>query len=447
MTTEEQPNGLSRRSFLGAAGAAAVGVVGSAAISSSGPASAATRNAVTIKPAGQTSTTVKPAATPALTTTPVAPIDGKAILVLLTLYGGNDGLDTVVPYSNSAYLSARGALAFQANQVLQLDSELGLNAKLAGLKTLWDRKRVAIVRGVGYPNPNRSHFRSMDIWQTAVPETTEVSGWLGRWHDATGPDPIRMVSIGAAVPRFMVGFKGGATALPSGQLALPGGTALANAFGQLHRPGAGADLGQWGARLGAVGADLLRVQSQLGAILNGGVEADGSSSLEGGATANGDTLTELDKQFDEVSRLINGGAPTRVFGVSLGGFDTHATEREKHDNLLGAVDRSVSRFMSAMEASPNGQNVVLMIYSEFGRRVSANLTDGTDHGTAAPVFVIGPKVKGGFYGDSPSMSDLDQGDLKYTTDFRSIYATLLGTGLGFDPAVILRKAFTPVPFL
>lgn len=440
MSNEAHSQGLSRRSFIGGAGAAAVGVVGASVVSPVEHATAAAKAAVAIKPTPQTSTSqIAPTAAKAF--------NGNATVVLLTLYGGNDGLNTVVPFSNSAYLAARGSVAIQANQVLQLDGELGLNARLGGIKALWDRKRVAIVRGVGYPNPSRSHFRSMDIWQTAVPESTEVTGWLGRWHDATGPDPIRMVSIGAAVPRFMIGLKGGPTALPNGQLGLPGGAPVANAFAQMHRPGAGAELGQWGARLGAVGADLLRVQSQIGAILQGGVEASGTSNLEGGATANGDTLTELDKQFDEVSRLINGGAPTRVFSVSLGGFDTHATEREKHDNLLSAVDRSVTRFMSAMEASPKGQNVVLMIYSEFGRRVNANLSDGTDHGTAGPVFVIGPNVKGGFYGDSPSLTDLDQGDLKHTTDFRSIYATLLGPGLGMEPAAILRKSFTPIPFL
>jgi uncharacterized protein (DUF1501 family) len=377
-------------------------------------------------------------ASPAVASVPKA-APGNGILVMLTLYGGNDGLNTVVP-NDSAYLAARGELAHQPNTTLKLDDAFGLNPAMPGFKSLWDAKRLAIVRGVGYPNPNRSHFRSMDIWQTAAPERVEVSGWLGRWHDASGGDPLRMVNIGASMPRAMVSLKGGGgAALPNGNLVLPGGAGVSRAFAELGRTPS--TRGPLAAKVLGNNNDLLRVIDSFGPILKGNAIATGAVSLEGGATANGDYRTLLDDQFDEVARLVNGGAPTRVFGVSLGGFDTHASEKESQARLLGAVDRAVTRFVNTMAASSNGMKVTVLIYSEFGRRVKANDSGGTDHGTASSVFVVGPQVNGGFYGDAPSLTDLDDGDLKFTTDFRGIYSTMLSNVLGVDPAAVLGKAF------
>jgi uncharacterized protein (DUF1501 family) len=364
---------------------------------------------------------------------------GNGILVLLTLYGGNDGLNTVVP-TDSAYLAARGDLAHQPNTTLKLDDAFGLNPAMPGFKSLWDAKRLAIVRGVGYANPNRSHFRSMDIWQTATPDRFEVSGWLGRWHDATGGDPLRMVNIGASMPRAMVSIKGGGgAALPNGNLVLPGGAGISKVFAELGR--SPSTLGPLAGKVIGNNNDLLRVIDKFAPILKGNVAATGAVSLEGGATANGDNRTQLDDQFDEVARLINGGAPTRVFSVSLGGFDTHASEKESQARLLGAVDQAVTRFVNTMAGSPNGAKVTVAIYSEFGRRVKANDSGGTDHGTASSVFVVGPQVNGGFFGDHPSLTDLDDGDLKFTTDFRAVYSTMLSNVLGIDPAAVLGKAF------
>jgi uncharacterized protein (DUF1501 family) len=377
-------------------------------------------------------------ASPAIANVPKA-APGNGILVLLTLYGGNDGLNTVVP-NDSVYLAARGELAHQPNVTLKLDDAFGLNPAMPGFKSLWDAKRLAIVRGVGYANPNRSHFRSMDIWQTAAPDRFEVSGWLGRWHDATGGDPLRMVSIGASMPRAMVSIKGGGgAALPNGNLVLPGGAGVSKVFAELGRTPS--TLGQLANKVIGNNNDLLRVIDKFGPILKGNAAATGAVSLEGGPTANGDNRTQLDEQFDEVARLINGGAPTRVFSVSLGGFDTHASEKESQARLLGAVDQAVTRFVNTMAASPNGAKVTVAIYSEFGRRVKANDSGGTDHGTASSVFVAGPQVTGGFYGDAPSLTDLDDGDLKFTTDFRTIYSSLLGNVLGIDSAAVLGKAF------
>jgi uncharacterized protein (DUF1501 family) len=367
---------------------------------------------------------------------------GNGILVLLTLYGGNDGLNTVVPNS-SLYLAARGELAHQPNTTLKLDDAFGLNPAMPGFKSLWDAKRLAIVRGVGYPNPNRSHFRSMDIWQTAAPDRNEISGWLGRWHDATGGDPLRMVNIGASMPRAMVSIKGGGgAALPNGNLILPGGAGVSKVFAELGRTPS--TLGPLANKVLGNNNDLLRVVEKFSPILKGEIAGGGAVSLEGGATANGDNRTQLDNQLDEVARLVNGGAPTRVFSVSLGGFDTHASEKESHARLLSAVDQAVTRFVNTMAASPNGSKVTVVIYSEFGRRVAANDSGGTDHGTANSVFIVGPQVNGGFYGDAPSLSDLDDGDVKFTTDFRGVYSSMLSNVLGIDPAAVLGKAFAPL---
>ncbi len=364
-------------------------------------------------------------------------------LVLLTLYGGNDGLNTVIPYEDGSYLGGRRDLGYQPNEVLPLGQGLGLHPNLAGLKGLWDAKRLAIVRGVGYPEPNRSHFRSMDIWQSAMPKDQVATGWVGRWLDRTGSDPLRAVSVGGSLPRAFGGETSSGAAVPVNQLTLPGGEALRSAFATLAEPFPGAS--PLAARVAQSGADLLTVDHAIADMLAGqpqDEEAGGATSLEG--TAGGNALTA---QLAVVARLVKAGSPTRVYGVSLGGFDTHANEKETHARLLGEVDEAASGFFKSLDGSPQGSGVVLMAYSEFGRRVAANASGGTDHGTAAPVFVAGPRVKGGFYGDEPSLTDLDSGDLRFTTDFRSVYATLLEDVIGIEAKASLGQPFKPVPFL
>jgi len=375
----------------------------------------------------------------------VAAAGKDGILVLLTLYGGNDGLNTVIPYENGSYLGSRSALGYQPNEVLPLSDGLGLHPNLAGMKGLWDAKRLAIVRGVGYPNPNRSHFRSMDIWQSAMPDDQVVTGWVGRWLDLTGHDPLRAVSVGGSLPRIFGGEKAAGAAIPVGELTLAGGPAVRSAFAAVAEPSPGAS--PLAARVAQSGKDLLTVDHAIADMLAGQPQDDAangapSTSLEG--TGGGNPLTP---QLELVGRLVKAGSPTRVYGVSLGGFDTHANEKDTHARLLGDVDQAVSAFFKSLEGSPEGSRVVLVAYSEFGRRVAANGSGGTDHGTAAPVIVAGPRVKGGFYGEEPSLDDLDSGDLKFTTDFRSVYATLLENLIGVDAKASLGKAFAPVPFL
>jgi uncharacterized protein (DUF1501 family) len=362
----------------------------------------------------------------------------NGVLVLVGLYGGNDGLNTVIPYQDSAYLAGRPQLGYQPDQVLPIGDGLALHPNLKGLKALWDAKHLAIVRGVGYPDPNRSHFRSMDIWQTGVPEHSEATGWLGRWLDATGSDPLRALSVGPTMPRTFAGLKTSGAAVPNGALRLPGSSSLRREIADLNAPETG--LSPLAARVTQVGRDLLTVQSTLAAAL---ATPPATAPNQGKGLA----ATTLGGQLDLVARLIKAGVPTRVYAVALGGFDNHANEKDAHARLMTELDEAVSGFLQTMQGDAHGAGVVVMTYSEFGRRVAQNASGGTDHGTAAPVLVAGIPVRGGYYGDQPPLTDLDDGDLKFTTDFRSVYATVLAHAVGVDPKVSLGKPFPLLGFL
>jgi uncharacterized protein (DUF1501 family) len=372
--------------------------------------------------------------------------------VLIGLFGGNDGLNTVIPYQDPAYLAGRPRLGYQPSEVLVLGEGMGLHPNLTGLKAVWDAKQLAVVRGVGYPQPNRSHFRSMDIWQSGVPETPEITGWIGRWLDTDGSDPLRALSVGATLPRALSGRRTSGAAVPLGALKLPGGPGVADGFAALERPFPGESA--LAARAAQVGADLLTVQKTLSAALatapSPPVNGGGGTNLEAGGKAapgKGQAKNGLGAQLDLVARLIKAAVPTRVYSVTLGGFDNHATEKDQHARLMAELDQGISGFLQALAGDPHAADVVVMTYSEFGRRVAENASGGTDHGTAAALFVAGASVKGGLYGDQPSLTDLDAGDLRFTTDFRSVYATVLAKVVGVDPKVALDGSFPLLSFV
>jgi uncharacterized protein (DUF1501 family) len=346
-------------------------------------------------------------------------------LVLVTLYGGNDGLNTVIPYAEPAYQAARPQLAYQPSEVLHLDAQLGLNPGMKGFAGLFGAKRLAIVRGVEYPKPDHSHFRSMDIWQTGSPTSPANTGWLGRWLDATGGDARHAVSFEPVLPVVLAGATTAGAVVPTGarQTAVPAG---------LSRPQAGEPPLQ--ARAARAYADLIECD----AMIHNLPQPSASPSESGGAQATGTGgQSALAAQLDLVARCVEAGVATRAFSVSLGGFDLHADEKEAQQRLLGQLDTAVTNFVNRMAKTDNGRKVVVAIYSEFGRRVRANASDGTDHGTASDVFLLGTPVNGGFYGTQPSLTDLDNGDLRVSTDFRDVYATLLADVLGADPSKVL----------
>jgi uncharacterized protein (DUF1501 family) len=345
---------------------------------------------------------------------------GTPILIMVTLYGGNDGLNTVVPYTDPIYFSSRPDISYAADKVLKLDEQLGLNPAMTGIKSLWDQKKVAIVRGVGYPKPNHSHFTSMAIWQSGAPISRLNSGWLGRWVESQEVDPMLAISLGSVLPPLLAGEKRSGSALPLGGLVIPTGT-FAKDCQKL------AKVASTDNKLMAAAATSMRtlfsVSNTVTPVLKMPAPVSDELPTVNGGNAGGDS--NLAQQLDVVAKLIAAGSPTRVWSVSLGGFDTHANEANAQAALLGTVSAALSRFTSQMKTTSRGKDIVMMVYSEFGRRVKGNGSQGTDHGTAGPVFLIGDRVKGGFYGDQPSLSKLVNGDLAVTTDFRDIYSAVL----------------------
>jgi len=342
------------------------------------------------------------------------PADART-LVLVTLYGGNDGLATVIPYADPAYHDARPELAYKPEEVPHLDDTLGLNPGMKGFAGLFKDKRLAIVRGVEYARPDHSHFRSMDIWQTGSPGSPSTTGWLGRWLDATGGDPRHAVSFEPVLPVVLAGANTAGASVPTGPRATTARPALAG-FGH---PAAGEPALQ--ARAARSFADLVEVDAMINNLPAAKAKPQGTLAI----------------QLDLVARCVEAGVATRVFSVSLGGFDLHAAEKAAQQRLLTELDTAVTGFVQRMAGTAAGRRVVVAIYSEFGRRVRANASQGTDHGTASDVFLLGAPVKGGFYGGQPSLTDLDNGDLKVGMDFRDVYATLLRDVLDTDPGKVL----------
>ena len=335
------------------------------------------------------------------------------VLVIVTLYGGNDGINTLIPYADNAYHDARPDLAYAPGDVIHLDEQLGLNPAMKGLAQLWNQRQLAIVRGVGYPRPDHSHFRSMDIWQTASPAEPVSTGWIGRWLDANGDDPLRAVNIGPVLPPLAVGEKYTAAALS------PGGAA-----GKAEK---------FDAIMTALGNDDPNDTPAMAAVCKAYRAARTADTTFASVKASDEGRNSLATQLSMVASAVKARVPTRVYTVQLSGFDTHANERATQQRLLQTLDEAVARFLQEMSGDPYGKNVVLLAYSEFGRRVRANASQGTDHGTAGPVFVAGIPVRGGFYGEEPSLTNLDNGDLKFTTDFRDVYYELLKRTVAADP--------------
>jgi len=380
------------------------------------------------------------------------------VLVVLTLYGGNDGLNTVIPYGDPAYSSARGALAIDGSSVLALQDGFGLHPSLAQFHGLWQKGQLAVVHGVGYPQPNLSHFASMDIWQSASPDGSLPTGWLGRWLDGTGRDPLRALAIGPSVPLELSGAKVQGAAVPTPPLLVPGSPALQRAFATMGAATGSAVAGgpSLGGDVATSGDDLLLLVRELGPLFDGSAAAAaaGSTNLEGGA--GGLAIAQggggragagvLQDQLAMVATMVKAKVPTKVFAVSAGGFDTHAGQLATQKALLSELDAAVPAFVAGLADSE--RPVVVVVHTEFGRRVSANASGGTDHGAANVVLVAGRGVRGGFYGDPPSLTKLDDnGNLQFSTDFRSVYATVLDQVVGVDPSSVLAGRFPTVPFL
>lgn len=360
---------------------------------------------------------------------------GSGVLVLVTLYGGNDGLNTLIPYTSNAYYDARPDIAYSPDEVLDLDGEHGLNPGMPGLAEVFREGNLAVIRGAGYPDQDRSHFRSMDIWQTGSVENGVTTGWVGRWLDMQDLDPIRAINIGSVLPILAVGSNAMAATLSPEHVGKS--RVSSDLVTALSAPDA-----EDAPSLAAVRASyraVSDVSKRFDEVL--------TNNAHDGPMGKPTSSTNFDSQLQAVSQCIRSGLATQVYSVSLTGFDTHANEKSTQQSLLGKLDSSLSKFLKEISDHEFGRDVVVMAYSEFGRRVAANASDGTDHGTSGPVFIAGAPVKGGFYGDDPSLTDLTQGDLKTTTDFRDVYAELLSKTLDTDPDPIVGAKRKPLGFL
>ncbi len=364
------------------------------------------------------------------------------ILVVVQLTGGNDGINTVVPYSNAVYKASRPNIGVGDGTVLHLDDNVGLNSVMTGLKSVWDTGKLAIVQGVGYPNPNRSHFRSMEIWQTAAPDKQATEGWVGRYLDAVREgrvSPLTGINIGNEEPE----------ALESAHAAVPTIQGLAN-FGMIFPQNT-----EGIARTAA----LRKIQ------MGGGDEAPYAALLRQTASEMYDSADKIrsgvgnyhssvpygpdgfGKGMQEIAMLISANLGTRIYYITLGSFDTHTNQARRQPQLLAQLSDGLKSFHDDMAGMNMADKVTVVTFSEFGRRVHENAGGGTDHGTASEMFILGGGVKGGLYGEYPSLTDLDQGDLKYNTDFRAVYATLLDNWMGADSERVLGSRFDALTFI
>jgi len=377
--------------------------------------------------------------------------DGR-ILVLIELAGGNDGLNTVVPFSNDAYLKARPGTKIREGAVLKLDDELGLHPEMAGMKNLFDKGSLGIIQGVGYPNPDRSHFRSMDIWNSARPNDEEFrgTGWLGRALDETEEEHagrLAALAVGTnRLPRALLGHKVSVPMLRS-----------IDAFKLNGGGGSAADRERRRDLIEKIAAESAEENSALDFLRKTtSTAAQTARRLEGlgdqyqtkaGYPGNG-----LGQKLKTVAQLITADLGTRIFFVSLDGFDTHSQQEGAHAALLGELSTALAAFCKDMDDHQLRERIMIATYSEFGRRVEENGSLGTDHGTASQMFVVTPeghkKSKAGLIGKHPSLTDLDkEGDLKFHTDFRSVYATLLENWLEIPSKKVLGGEFEKMDFV
>ena len=367
------------------------------------------------------------------------------ILVVIQLTGGNDYLNTVIPYNDGRYHDSRPTVGIPADQVLPIDDTFGFNPALPEFKQLYDAGKVAVINGIGYPTPNRSHFRSMDIWHTCEPEKVGTEGWLGRVIrdiDPHAENVLTGVNFGRGLPRAMA-----LSGVPVASVAIletygvltgiqgePERSQALDIFARMYSPTVG--LGATMDYLGQTGLDALK-----GADILKAAPDMYTSSVEYADTS-------IAKNLQGIAKVLTANLGTRVFYTQQGGYDTHASEADVHPKLLGDLSRAVSDFYADLREHDAADNVVMFAFTEFGRRVKDN-GSGTDHGSGGVAFAIGDPVRGGMYGAYPSLaeSDLVEGDLAFNTDFRGVYGTLVEQWLGLDANPVVGGSFEQPEFV
>jgi uncharacterized protein (DUF1501 family) len=357
------------------------------------------------------------------------------VLVVIQLDGGNDGINTVVPFADEGYAKHRKLLRIRADTLLKFDGNVGLHPSMRDAASLWESGRLAVLPGVGYPNPNRSHFESMAIWQTARldPEEGNALGWLGQGLDAASTEATRASSLcvgNGATPLALRGRRSVASVMERvDELSLDTSAVRLNDV----RPSAKSD-------------DLLAYVRR--STLDAYASSDRIAALTAGAAdATRYPEVALADRLRTVARLLKGGHPARVYYTSQTGYDTHAGQLGTHSELLYEFSTALRAFLDDLAASGLEERVLVMAFSEFGRRVAENSSIGTDHGTSGLVFLAGPHVRPGLVGKYPSLTDLSDGDLKTLVDFRAVYATILARWLDLPSEVALGGKFEPLTLL
>lgn len=367
------------------------------------------------------------------------------VLVVVQLSGGNDGLNTVVPYADDTYGRNRFETRIAPNAVHMIDDYLGLHPSMEGMHRLYEAGHLTIVQGVGYPNPNRSHFESMDIWHTAqpeIPQTGRATGWLGKHldviaqresptlenevfaaHLGEGVQPLALAGLNVQIPSI--------GSLENFQFDELGDRRLAAARELLLTAKANGD----SPLLAHVRAAAHTAISSSKRVRNATQQSKVSGQYPG---------TDLGNKLRSIAQLVRAGLATRIYYVTLDGFDTHSLQAESHAALLRELSGAVTAFFEDLSRAGDSQRVVLACFSEFGRRVKENASRGTDHGAAAPMLIVGDRLRGGMVGEHPSLDDLDDGDLKFHTDFRRVYASILEGWLGVDAEPVVGTGFAPL---
>jgi uncharacterized protein (DUF1501 family) len=358
----------------------------------------------------------------------------RRILVVVELSGANDGLNTVVPYTDDAYYRARPSLGIPPDKLRKIDDRFGFQSTMAGFERLYKDGRLAIVHGVGYDQPSFSHFTSMAYWHTGAPNSGETYGWLGRLADSLDP-------LGNA--DYLVNIDSHQSLAVSARNHVP------LVFDDPEKFSRGGVAEEKAALTKLIGRDGARNRAEA-FIFDVAHGAQNAEAHVREACANYRTPVDYGLVrfgLQRVAALIAADFPTKIYYVALRNnvFDTHVYQADVHARLWTYTSDHIAAFVKDIARAGRGDDVAVMVFSEFGRRVAENTSLGTDHGTAGPVFVIGKVVKGGHYGEVPSLTDLDDGNLRYTTDFRRVYATLIKDWMGYpNVGSVLRQEFQTI---
>ena len=362
--------------------------------------------------------------------------DGRR-LVVIQLSGGNDGLNTVVPFGNDDYRKARPSLAIAANNVLKVNDEIGLHPALRGFSKMLDQGRLGIVQGVGYPNPNRSHFESMDIWHNCRPDNPSHStGWLGRYLDRHSlPGDVPALHFGEEFQPLALASRNNHSISVRSIERFRLEVGESDAVERILKSLVDAPRDPSNELL-----SIIQATTQSALVTSARV----NSAMREYTTSVKYPNSGLAQKLRSIAQLISSDVDAPIYYTALNGFDTHSTQADAHAGLLTELGDAMAAFVDDLHEHQNLDRVLIMVFSEFGRRVAENASQGTDHGAAAPMFLAGSKIRSGLHGRHPSLTDLDDGDLRFHTDFRQVYAEIVTNWLGQPAAEIVGGDFAPL---